>query len=72
MSSAVPGRFLWFNGKIIPWEEAKIHISTPKYWSIADALRAYPSAIEPNELYLVRFDDHMKRWYKDELTRERG
>ena len=65
LSGAVHGKFLWFNGKIVPWEEGKIHMSAPKYWSIVDALRAYPSAIEPNESYIIRFDDHMKRWYKD-------
>jgi len=68
LSSITPGKFLWLDGKLMPWDDAKIHVTTPKYWGVFEGIRAYPSAVEPNELYIFRWDAHMKRFKKSVST----
>lgn len=77
-------KFLWFNGAVVPWEEAKVHISSAtatRGANVFEGVRAYWNADE-RELYIFRNDEHMTRlwnsakimrmkipWTKEELTR---
>ena len=77
-------KLVWFDGAIVPWEEAKIHISTAtvlRGGNIFEGVRAYWNA-EERELYSFRNDAHMARlwnsakimrmtipWSKEALTR---
>jgi branched-chain amino acid aminotransferase len=83
---SMPGhpKLVWFDGAIVPWEEAKIHISTAavlRGGNIFEGVRAYWNA-EERELYIFRNDAHMARlwnsakimrmtipWSKEALTR---
>jgi branched-chain amino acid aminotransferase len=77
-------KFLWFNGAVVPWEEAKVHVSTATVLrgaNVFEGVRAYWNTDE-RELYIFRNDEHMARlwnstkimrmrvpWTKEELTR---
>ncbi len=77
-------KFLWFNGAIVPWEDAKVHVSTATVLrgaNVFEGVRAYWNTDE-RELYIFRNDEHMARlwnstkimrmtvpWTKEELTR---
>jgi branched-chain amino acid aminotransferase len=76
-------QFVWFDGKIVPWEDAKVHVSTATVLrgaNIFEGVRAYWNDSE-RELYIFRNADHMARlwnsakimrmpipWSADELT----
>jgi branched-chain amino acid aminotransferase len=75
--------FVWFDGKIVPYEDAKVHVSTATVLrgaNIFEGVRAYWNGDE-RELYIFRNADHMARlwnsakimrmavpWSADELT----
>jgi len=77
-------KYLWFNGAVVPWEDAKVHVSTATVLrgaNVFEGVRAYWNADE-RELYIFRNDEHMARlwnstkimrmtvpWTKEELTR---
>ncbi len=77
-------KFLWFNGAVVPWEDAKVHVSTATVLrgaNVFEGVRAYWNADE-RDLYIFRNDEHMARlwnstkimrmtvpWTKEELTR---
>jgi branched-chain amino acid aminotransferase len=53
--------FVWFNGRIVPWEDAKVHVLTHafNYGTAAfEGIRAYP---HQEEMLIFRLDDHLKR-----------
>lgn len=55
--------FVWMDGTIVPWAEARIHVATDAMLrgaSIFEGERAYWSD-EQGELYLFRHEDHMQR-----------
>ncbi len=76
-------KFLWFNGAVVPWDEAKVHVSRPTVRpcaNIFEGVRAYWNTDE-RELFIFRNDEHMARlwnsakimrmsipWTKQELT----
>jgi branched-chain amino acid aminotransferase len=76
-------QFVWFDGKIVPWEDAKVHVSTATVLrgaNIFEGVRAYWNNDE-RELFIFRNADHMARlwnsakimrmpvpWSADELT----
>jgi branched-chain amino acid aminotransferase len=76
-------QFVWFDGKIVPWDDAKVHVSTATVLrgaNIFEGVRAYWNDGE-RELYIFRNADHMARlwnsakimrmpipWSADELT----
>jgi len=82
MSSTHP-KFIWFNGAVVPWDEAKVHVSTATVLrgaNVFEGVRAYWNTDE-RELYIFRNDEHMARlwnstkimrmavpWSKEELT----
>jgi branched-chain amino acid aminotransferase len=57
-------KYLWWNGKQMPWEEATIHV-TDIGWStvgaIFEGIRAYWNE-DDQEAYVFRFPEHMKRF----------
>jgi branched-chain amino acid aminotransferase len=76
-------KFMWFNGAVVPWEDAKVHISSATAMrgaNVFEGVRAYWNADE-RELYIFRNDEHMARlwnsakimrmaipWTKEELS----
>lgn len=56
-------RFLIMNGKVVPYEEARVHVlsTAMKYAaSVYEGLRAYWSG-RANQLYVFRMEDHLRR-----------
>src|SRR5262249_31717743 len=76
-------KFLWFNGAVVPWDDAKVHVSSATVLrgaNIFEGVRAYWNTDE-RELFIFRNDEHMARlwnsakimrmsipWTKQELT----
>ena len=55
--------YLWHSGKIIPWDEAKVHITSMSWTAVSavfEGIRAYWN-VEQEELYIFRMDSHMRR-----------
>lgn len=53
--------FVWFNGRLVPWDEAKVHVLTHafNYGTAAfEGIRAYP---DNEQMYIFRLKDHLKR-----------
>lgn len=56
--------FIWFNGKLVPWKEAKIHVLTHSlhYGSAAfEGIRAYSTDKGPA---VFRLEEHVNRLFK--------
>ncbi len=55
--------YVWMDGKIVPWAEAKVHVSADtvlRGGNIFEGMRAYWSEAE-RELYIFRNAEHLKR-----------
>jgi branched-chain amino acid aminotransferase len=55
------GEFVWFDGKLVKWEDAKVPIFTHALHygtTVFEGIRAYAAK---NNLYIFRLEDHMKR-----------
>jgi branched-chain amino acid aminotransferase len=77
-------KFVWFDGAVVPWDEARVHVSTATVLrgaNVFEGVRAYWNADE-HELFIFRNDEHMARlrnstkimrmtvpWTQEELTR---
>lgn len=56
-------RFAWFNGRLVPWDEARIHVYSPavKYGTgVFEGLRGYWNEAE-REMYVFRLREHLER-----------
>jgi branched-chain amino acid aminotransferase len=56
-------KFIWMNGKLVPWGEAKVHILTHTLHygnAVFEGTRAYQTK---DGLAIFRLDDHCKRLY---------
>ncbi len=57
-------RYLWWNGKIVPWDEAKVHV-TILGWStmgaVFEGIKAFWNE-EDQELYGLQFAEHYDRF----------
>jgi branched-chain amino acid aminotransferase len=56
-----PTKKIWFNGELIPWDEAQIHVLTHSLhygMGVFEGIRAYETADGPG---VFRLTDHMKR-----------
>ncbi len=66
--TAVHPRYLWWNGRRTPWEEATIHV-TALAWStvpaIFEGIMSYWNA-EEEELYIFRLDAHLERFLRSQ------
>lgn len=57
--------YAWMNGKIIPWEDAKVHVRTEAFMraaSIFEGIRAYGDH-EGQQLYVFKLPEHMDRMF---------
>jgi branched-chain amino acid aminotransferase len=65
-------KYLWFDGAIVPWDEAKVHVSTATVLrgaNVFEGVRAYWNPGE-RELYIFRNDEHMSRlWNSAKIMR---
>jgi branched-chain amino acid aminotransferase len=55
------GEFVWFDGKLVKWEDAKVPIYTHALHygtTVFEGIRAYAAK---NNLYIFRLEDHLKR-----------
>jgi branched-chain amino acid aminotransferase len=56
-------QFIWFNGKLVPWEKATVHVLTHALHygsSVFEGLRAYQT---PNGVAIFRLRDHTRRLF---------
>src|SRR5579862_3792643 len=59
-----PTESIWFNGKLIPWNEAKVHVLAHglQYGTgVFEGMRCYPTADGPA---VFRLDAHIERFFK--------
>jgi branched-chain amino acid aminotransferase len=59
-----PTDFIWFNGKLIPWGEARVHVLAHglQYGTgVFEGIKSYPTADGPA---IFRLDAHLERLYK--------
>lgn len=64
----VTPRYSWMNGRLVPWVDSTVHISTDvvlRGGSVFEGIRAYRA--QSGELLLFRLDDHMRRLYQTSL-----
>ena len=57
------GKLIWFNGKLVPWDEARIHVLAHALHygsSVFEGIRAYKTA---DGVKVFRLTDHMQRLY---------
>ena len=63
MSERVNPTDLWFNGEIVPWEQATLH-ATDTIWSsmhtVFEGIRAYWNA-KAGTMYIFRLHEHLRR-----------
>jgi branched-chain amino acid aminotransferase len=55
--------YIWMNGEFIPWENAKLHVTTDAARfgsSVFEGLRGYWSQSQ-GQLYVFRMEDHLRR-----------
>src|SRR3954468_4016192 len=53
-------KYIWFNGKLVPWEQATVHVLTHALHygsSVFEGLRAYPT---PQGVAIFRLGDHTR------------
>lgn len=56
-------QFIWFNGKLIPWEKATVHVMAHALHygsSVFEGIRAYPT---PQGVCVFRLTDHARRLF---------
>jgi branched-chain amino acid aminotransferase len=59
-----PTEKIWFNGKLVPWDEAKVHVLAHglQYGTgVFEGMKSYPTADGPA---IFRLDAHLERFYK--------
>ena len=57
-------QFIWHNGKLIAWEDAKVHVLTHGLHygtGVFDGLRSYET---PHGIAIFRHHDHLNRLFK--------
>ena len=56
-------KYLWHNGKLLPWETATVHITSIGWTAISavfEGIRAYWNEVE-QELHIFRLEEHLRR-----------
>src|SRR5207237_2065701 len=59
-----PTETIWFNGKLVPWNDAKVHVLAHglQYGTgVFEGMKSYPTADRPA---IFRLDAHLERLYK--------
>ena len=63
MSDRVHPPYLWFNGEIVPWEQATLHVTATLWsgmYSVFEGIRAYWNA-DSQMMHIFRLYDHLRR-----------
>lgn len=63
MTSTEHPTYLWHDHRLVPWEEATVHLTEPWWASVGavfEGIRAYWNA-EREEMYAFRLEDHLGR-----------
>ena len=58
-----PTETIWFNGKLVPWNDAKVHVLAHglQYGTgVFEGMKSYPTADGPA---IFRLDAHMERFF---------
>ena len=58
-----PTKYIWFNGELVPWEKATVHVMTHALHygsSVFEGIRVYKT---PNGAAGFRLTDHLQRLY---------
>src|ERR1700757_266066 len=56
-------QFIWFNGKLVPWEKATVHVLSHALHygsSVFEGIRAY---VTPRGVAIFRLEDHTRRLF---------
>ncbi|MBD0710807.1 MULTISPECIES: branched-chain amino acid transaminase [unclassified Streptomyces] len=56
-----PTPFIWMDGELVPWDDAKVHVLTPSLhygWGVYEGIRAYATASGPA---VFRLREHIAR-----------
>ncbi len=64
MTMAQKDGFIWFDGQLVPWKDANIHVLTHSLhygMGIFEGLRAYPTSEGPA---IFRLEDHTDRFFR--------
>src|SRR2546430_10497799 len=65
--SPIPAtQFIWFNGKLVPWEKATVHVLSHALHygsSVFEGVRAYET---PRGVAIFRLRDHTRRLFRSE------
>jgi len=59
-----PTDSIWFNGKLVPWNDAKVHVLAHglQYGTgVFEGMKSYPTADGPA---IFRLDAHLERFHK--------
>lgn len=62
MSSGFESKYIWHNGELVPWQEAKVHVMTNGLHygtGVFEGIRAYWNG---SQLYVFRLKDHLTRF----------
>lgn len=65
MKNKAPAEWVWMDGKIVPWEEARVHVRTETAMrgaNVFEGVRAYWNARE-EELYIFKLSEHLDRLF---------
>ncbi|MFN8539155.1 MAG: branched-chain amino acid transaminase [Thermomicrobiales bacterium] len=61
-------KFMWWNGELVPWEKATVHV-TQMHWTavsaIFEGIMSYWNQ-DQEELYVFRLDGHLKRFVRSQ------
>ncbi|MDP8023711.1 MAG: branched-chain amino acid transaminase [Nitrososphaeria archaeon] len=63
MSKTFETNFIWHNGSIVPWQDAKVHVMTNGLHygtGVFEGIRAYWNG---KQLYVFRLQDHVNRFF---------
>lgn len=54
-------RLVFMNGKIIPWDEARVHVASPVVRYATAVFESIPGFFRPDRIDIFRLDDHLRR-----------
>jgi branched-chain amino acid aminotransferase len=62
-AAVVRPAFIWRNGEIVPWDEARVHVSSVGHASVSAVFEGIAAYWQPNQeqLYVFRLREHLQR-----------
>lgn len=64
MSDIVTANYIWMEGKVVPWDQALVHVNLLAHATVSsvyEGIKAYWNA-DQNQLFVFRLDDHLRRF----------